>query len=566
MYDIGNNMQDVRKARRKTQVDTTCRLDQDPVEFPVYELSAHGFSFLCERESCFFKKGAIFEKIKIINGEKLEIISGAGRVVHVAEFDVQKMRIGVSYTQKTLDRTVTGKIRIPRRIPKISLQAQIERADGRLFNGLVRDYTASAARIGFIEDTPAGLQEGDEITVVIATGDQNLFEGGAYVLRRRDDGNDLIIGFCDQLLDVAYVETISNTLQQREIITSAFESLKKYTAIRPDYKALICDWRMFFSRLKTVLDQEESKNRYRLPSEQELFMGGIEGDVHRILQELIARLNPLAENLSSSEGMIYKEYFRENLNPFFRHSPFCCSVIDKDLGYAGDFETIKQFFQNPYAGDSLFGKLLNKLVLNFDAVTAHQARVNYLYDELQALYRTCREGFSFLVLGAGPAEEVLRFVETNTFAKPVRATLLDMDAYALADFSERLQYLPKNNFVIDLVNINILNILKKTGRDPIAGTYDLAYCAGLFDYFKDNICKRLTQYLIKHTSAGGTVIITNVHTNNKTRYVMDYCGGWDIIHRNEAQMDALVPRGYPARHLADEMHANLFLKLSIPES
>ncbi len=118
-----NFQEDVRKARRKTQDNAFCRFDTDPAEFTVYELSAHGFSFLCPKETCFFKKEAMLEKISIFNAEKLEIIRASGRVMHVAEFDFQKMRVGVFYTKKTLDRTISGKVRVPRKTPKIPLNA-----------------------------------------------------------------------------------------------------------------------------------------------------------------------------------------------------------------------------------------------------------------------------------------------------------------------------------------------------------------------------------------------------------------------------------------------------------
>ena len=82
----------------------------------------------------------------------------------------------------------------------------------------------------------------------------------------------------------------------------------------------------------------------------------------------------------------------------------------------------------------------------------------------------------------------------------------------------------------------------------------------LFDYFKQSICKRLVDFLIKFTQPGGTVIITNVHKNNHERHFMDYALGWEIIHRDEKEMAALIPSELAFKTHFDTKHTNIFLK------
>ncbi|MBE9547247.1 MAG: PilZ domain-containing protein [Proteobacteria bacterium] len=508
----------------------------------------------------------MLDRIAIANAEDVEIISASGTVVHVTELDFLNMRIGVFYAKKTLDRTMTGKIRVPRHVPKVRLDVSLSVThDGgeRQLSGSVVDFTASTARIDFGESLPVEVQVGDEVTIAINADNKVLFDGQADIVRKRNDGAEIIIRFSGQLLDVSHIETVSDALQNRMTISSALEPLKNFDAVSEKYKALISDWRMYMNCLKRVLDQEESKGLYHLPSEQELFLQGIEENVLTDMRNYVFRLNSIADNINENESIVYKEYLRENLNPFFRTAPLIASIIDKDFGYAGDFETIKYFFQNPYSGDSLFAKMMNKFLCSLDAVTAHQDRIRFLHDEISSLNRTAENGFSFLSLGSGPAEEVLRFVEENTFEKPVQATLVDMDAFALADFSERFQYLPKENFTVDLININLLNIIKKKESSPVKGKYDLTYCAGLFDYFEQGICKRFVRYLINRTLPGGTVIITNVHKNNMARHLMDYGGRWEIIHRGEDEVKALVPPEYRTELYSDEKHTNIYLKIHI---
>jgi extracellular factor (EF) 3-hydroxypalmitic acid methyl ester biosynthesis protein len=563
---IFNSYDDVRTARRKMQFNITCRFDNEPNFFQVFELSAHGFSFICPKESCSFQSYQSLEDVRIVNGEGLEIISGSGTIIHVTQLDSYFMQIGVYYTKKTLDRTITGKIRVPRHFPKIRLNVQLNEKtneSSKKLTGFIIDYTASTARIAFDQGPAGHIAVGAELAVEINADNKVLYDGRAHIIRKRDDSTEIIIRFLEELLDVARVETLSNVLQNRMVLSSAFESMAEYEAIEYEFKALICDWRLYLARLKRVLDQEEGKKLYRLSSEQETFLQGIEEKILANLRNYIDRLNSIADHLSEKESVTYKKYFRENLTGFIRTSPLAASIIDKDLGYAGDFETIKQFFQNPYAGESLFAKMMNKFIYSTDAVSAHQERIHYLYDELCSSYFQAEAGFSILVLGSGPAEELLSFIGKNVFEKPVTATLLDMDAFALADFSERLQYLPKENFMIELLNINILGILRRRIADPVKGKYPFCYCAGLFDYFSDGICKRFVKYLINHMTPGGSIIITNVHKSNHTRHFMDYAGGWEIIHRDEKQMEALIPPEHHTEIKFSKNHSNMYLKIHI---
>jgi extracellular factor (EF) 3-hydroxypalmitic acid methyl ester biosynthesis protein len=321
---------------------------------------------------------------------------------------------------------------------------------------------------------------------------------------------------------------------------------------------------MYLARLKQALDQEEAKGLYRAPSGQVSFLRGIEGEILADMMGYLRRFNRMADRLPAGKSEIYKEYFRENLRPFLRTSPLMAGIIDKEHGYSGDFETVKQFFQNPYCGDSLFAKAMNKFHFSTDALLAHQERIDFLYDELCAAYQKASGGFSFLSLGSGPAEEVLRFLAKNRLRKPIHASLLDGDAYALADFSERLQYLRTESFTADLVNLNIMDLIRDREAVPTDGRYQLAYCAGLFDYLSKAACRRLVRYMIGRTKPGGTLIVTNVHRNNEMRHYMDYCGGWRIIHRDEGELEALVPSGYQTELHYDENRTNIFMKVNIP--
>jgi len=94
---------DIRNSQRIIQSNMSCRFDNNATLFPIHELSAHGFSFLCPTKLCFFRQGAIFNKLSILNIDKMEIISAAGTVVHTSQFDLKNMRVGVLFHKKQHD-------------------------------------------------------------------------------------------------------------------------------------------------------------------------------------------------------------------------------------------------------------------------------------------------------------------------------------------------------------------------------------------------------------------------------------------------------------------------------
>jgi extracellular factor (EF) 3-hydroxypalmitic acid methyl ester biosynthesis protein len=543
-----------------------CRFDDARSIHPVHELSALGFSFLCSRDDQLFKRGVFLDRISILNEERREIISASGTVVHATQFDLATQRIGVLYSRKTLDRTIAGTIRTPRRIPKVAFGALLEppQAVGQGVSGAVQDFTATTARVVAESGLPEWAKVGDEIRISIAAEDTVLLSTAAHVIQRRDGRGEIIVQFTDQLLDVARVETVASALASRPILLSSLSDLERYRVLPARYKALIADWAMYLQLLQQVLDQEEKKGIYKSKTEQKLFLTTIEEDIFDKLNRFVHSLNDIVNGLNPAECLAYKEYFRENLQFFVRKTPLGASIIDKELGYAGDFRTIKQFFQDPYDGNSLFEKLFNKFIWSTDAAKAHQRRIAFLREQLDSTYDHCKEEFLFLSLGSGPAEEVLSFVADRVLDKPVTATLIDMDAYALMDFSERVQYHKQKSLSINLINANILSIVKKGEQQVAEERHHLTYCAGLLDYFRKQVSKRIMKFLIDRTLPGGTIVVTNVHASNKTRHFMDYAGGWEVIHRDERQMEQLVPPGYEHEFHYDENRTNMFMKILVP--
>ena len=71
--------------------------------------------------------------------------------------------------------------------------------------------------------------------------------------------------------------------------------------------------------------------------------------------------------------------------------------------------------------------------------------------------------------------------------------------------------------------------------------FDFVYCAGLFDYLSDQICRRLSNVLYEWVAPGGLFVSTNVDSSNPRRITMDYIMDWHLIYRRGSDLAALRP-------------------------
>ena len=564
-----DHFEEIRKARRKSIKRATCRFENSAATYPVHDISVKGFSFLCEKDRCFFDKNVPLNNIIILDAEGKKIIEASGNVVYARDFDHHNKKIGASFAANRIVHSILGKIRVSRYVPTMQMDAVIrgleDGADG-IFKGVVADYTPSSTRLAFPDERPNKIEPGASVRLTILSMGNVLLDDMASVIRKKQDNSELILQFSGKFLDIPYIENLSETARDREETQVYLQALRQYADVSPAFKALVSDWRMYLVRLKQRLDGEKMRRTYKEKHEQVYFLKGLEAGIMEDMAGYIQRLNQLTDDLDKEKRPAFKKYFRENMEPFLRESPFVASVIDKDRGYAGNFEIIKQLFDDPYQGDTLFGKLINRLTLNLDAVTGHQGRIDFLYQTLDSLYQQSDGLFSFFVLGSGPGEEILRFVEQTEFTpeRPVQATLLDMDAFALVDFKDHIQYLDVRHFGLTTLNRNLLGIIAGREKDPVETEFSLTYCAGMFDYFSQKICQRIIRYMMRHTRPGGVIIVTNVHKNCFSRAFMDYGGEWELILRDEAEMKKLVPEGLAHDVLCDEQGANIFLKIYMP--
>jgi extracellular factor (EF) 3-hydroxypalmitic acid methyl ester biosynthesis protein len=119
---------------------------------------------------------------------------------------------------------------------------------------------------------------------------------------------------------------------------------------------------------------------------------------------------------------------------------------------------------------------------------------------------------------------------------------------------------------IELVKKSVQHVLKEMGRPgglAKGPQYDLVYCAGLFDYLPDRICKRLMTLFHQSLAPGGLVLATNVAPFSPNRGSLELILDWHLIYRDASKVAAIRPDGVGVEDVhieSDQTGVNVFLE------
>jgi extracellular factor (EF) 3-hydroxypalmitic acid methyl ester biosynthesis protein len=174
-------------------------------------------------------------------------------------------------------------------------------------------------------------------------------------------------------------------------------------------------------------------------------------------------------------------------------------------------------------------------------------------------------------LACGPAVEVQRFLRECDESDLAEIDLLDFNAETLEYTRARINEARMSGgreTPVRYFQRSVHQLLRAAtqGGEEHFRDYDIVYCAGLFDYLSQRVCKRLVELFCTMVRPGGRVIVTNVAASNPRKAWMEYVMEWNLIYRDDAEMKNLVPDNLPVKShsvKADSTGVNLFLEIEI---
>lgn len=415
----------------------------------------------------------------------------------------------------------------------------------------------------------------------IVMNDRLVYSGRAVVSSLVNTG---ILLVCEVSLDdFAWLDVdVFSPTGQRERLLGDFESFlvesRKIQSVSPDFKVVVADMQTLLSDLRNWLEQVELGIRSAPSGDRALLerevIDELKGPIVPTMNELFGRLELVARQLEPELQPMHRTYIKRQLHPLVLCSPFAFRTFQKPLGYAGDYEMVNMILRDPHEGASLFAKTVNLYFLNSGPALAHRNRIGYLIQMLRTeTIRVSKEGrpLRVLNLGCGPAGELQRLLEQDEIIDGMDITLLDFNDETLEYTRERLEQLKARHHrqtSIRFIKKSVHQLLKEGARaGPDAPSFDLIYCAGLFDYLSNRVCQRLMNIFHEMVAPGGLLVATNVDPSNPARYGMEFILDWHLTYRDSEQMKLLHPMGVAAENIvtkSDETGVNIYLEVRRP--
>lgn len=353
---------------------------------------------------------------------------------------------------------------------------------------------------------------------------------------------------------------------------SEYQGLRR---IHRDFKTSVVDLYHFLTSLKVWLDRAEMAFS-TLPkarseqSEQEL-MAQIAPGLLQTLGGLTGRFEEEAGRVGAEERVYHEHFVRTLLHPLVLCAPFAYRTYSKPLGYAGDYEMMNMIHRRTGEGKTLYARLVHRWLVEQPPAEAVRNRVAYLGERIVTeTLRVHHEGrrARILNIGCGPAREIEEFIRSSKLADHADFFLVDFNDETLRYVTDKLTKVAREagrTPTITPIEMSVYHLLRKSvsEKSQEKDTYDLVYCAGLFDYLSATVSRQLVGMFVKSVRAGGMVLVANMDDSRPFRYNTEYLLDWHLIYRDSREMRGLVPAEFAGHsHVSIEPAiVNLFLEL-----
>ncbi|MDC8756801.1 class I SAM-dependent methyltransferase [Janthinobacterium fluminis] len=416
----------------------------------------------------------------------------------------------------------------------------------------------------------------DELTV--RRGIKSIYLGKAVVISMVNTGLTALVSVAliDEWRELSNVALVPGAL--RHEAGNFVREWDQRFCIRRDYQVVVNEMRAFLAEVSRWVEQVDMSDA--LPKQD----GRLREDVFFELAEpLMEKTRHYFDELNGQAALVDEElapahraFVQAALHPLILRAPFVFRTYTKPLGYAGDYQMVRQILDDPRQGPSTYFQIVNAAFLQTAVAHAHRNRIDILVDFLAGQADAARlagRPFRVLNVGCGPAVEIQRFLQEYPEPHWLAFELVDFSeetlAYTRATLAQAQAQAARGRqeVAIDYVHDSVHQLLKRrvsaTPAPQGFGEFDAVYCAGLFDYLSDKVCIRLINHFVARMRRGGRLLLTNVHSDNPEKAGMEHLLEWYLIYRDQAQMAALLPPLSTAQRLyVDATGVNVFAEAS----
>ena len=417
----------------------------------------------------------------------------------------------------------------------------------------------------------------------IVMNDRMVYSGRAVVSNLVNTG---IVLVCEATLDESWLDIdIFSPLNRRAKLRDEFlefmQEWQKVHVVLPEFKVVVADLQTLLLELRRWMEQVELGVRSQPTADRTLMEHEVIEDLQEpmlpLIEPVFGKFEEICGRIEEKLRPAHSTYVKRQLHPVVSCAPFFYRAFRKPLGYAGDYEMVNMMLRDPVEGGSMFAKMLNVFFLKTPPVVGHRNRIVYLLQRLReetARRASVGKPIRIFNLGCGPAREIQEFIAQDELSNHASFTLLDFNDETLAYTGGLLQELKtrhRRTTEIRMLKRSVHQILKDSGKpgpETTPGSYDLVYCAGLFDYLSDRICKRLMNIFYDLVAPGGLLVATNVDASNPSRNWMEYVVEWHLVYRDKRTLETLKPDAAAPGSFkveAEALGVNIFIEVRKPD-
>jgi extracellular factor (EF) 3-hydroxypalmitic acid methyl ester biosynthesis protein len=298
---------------------------------------------------------------------------------------------------------------------------------------------------------------------------------------------------------------------------------------------------LVLSRPRAIADgkAEEAARRLEEALDEALAaprVAGLVAAAHRALHDARQTLGRTAWD------RLRRDIRRHPIGQLFYQDPLTRRCYEKPRGYAGDADLLDLIYGAQEAAALVedatpIGRLLCGLHAATTAAQGVRHRRDIIAAKIDEIARD-RPGAAILSVACGHLREADRAVAVAGGGIG-RYVILDHDRDSIANVLDRGLRVPVEPIV---ASVHAL----ATGKVAIAGSFDLVYSTGLFDYLPDPVAVRLIRYLWAAVRAGGRLLIANATPDNPQLGFLESFMDWMFVLRGEGELCGLAARALGA--------------------
>ncbi len=265
--------------------------------------------------------------------------------------------------------------------------------------------------------------------------------------------------------------------------------------------------------------------------------------VYRLISPVLDRMNAAARDLffSLPEQDIRSNfsYVREKLLPFLVLDPLFRRSIEKPLGYAGDHEMMQIIYRRENEGANLLGKALHRWVLQTGSCRSVYSRRAFFYELIKSRLEAVPGPMNVLSIACGPASEIVDLIHhcPQQLLEKLSVYLLDQDPRAVTEARHNIRVAQLRNgrkMSVHCLNLELGRFLVQP-RQYVDVAFDLIYSAGLFDYVRQSIARKITRQLFRMIKPGGEIFLGNFSADSADIGFMEIID-WSLIYRTREEI------------------------------